>query len=164
MNKKELIWVDKEFAEKYKKFEGEENQRQIEIDALNEYMQSVKEDTRKNFKLDLEGIEEDAAVYRGSLLQVKQAFEKAKNEHYQTTYEMWENIDKEIPSITEKTQKVINILNPLSEKLNELNASIAKIEIWNIEKLVETMKMLSSLFGENEKMVKFLINNYKGEN
>ena len=157
----ELIWVDKEFAEQLNKLKTEGGEREQLLKALNDYMQQREESTRNQFKIHLETIEEDAAVYTGLLLQVKQSFQKAKEEHAKDTYDLWEKFEEELPSVREKVGKIVAELQPLATQLREINQEIGKIQTWDIGKLFEMIQQISELYGENKEMVQFLVNNYK---
>jgi archaellum component FlaC len=157
--KTELVWVSKEQAERYNKLESDDERYK----AFEEYMKTVSLETQKQFKADLEGIEEDVAVYSGLLLKVKQSYKNVQAEHYAATYKLWEDFDKELPSTSAKIEKIISTLDPLAKKLNELNNLIKTIKTWDVEKLIETIEKLSGMYGTNQKMVEFLVNNFKRE-
>lgn len=159
-NKTELIWVDKEFAKIYRELDQEKATTDEKVKAFSEYLDGIKNEVRTEFKLTLEGLEEDSAIFTGLMLRVKQAFESAKKEHYQSSYELWENFDKEIPSIKEKTEKIIATLDPLAEKLTQINDLLGKIQTWNFDKLIETVEKFASLYGNSKDMVEFLVNNF----
>ena len=109
----------------------------------------------------LEGLEEDAAIFSGLMLKVKQSFGKAADEHLQSSYELWENFDKEMPSTREKISKVISLLDPLEKKLKIITDLISKIDKWQIDKLNESISLMATNYGKSKEMVEFLIKNFK---
>lgn len=153
----ELIWVKKEFAERYKKIESDEER----IKVFEDYLKTIEKESQREYKANLENLEEDVAIYTGLMLKVKQAFEKAKDEQLKASYELWENFEKEIPKIKEKINKMIQVVNPVLEKTNELRDMLQKINTWDIEKFVNCVLEISNLYGKNKEMFKFLINNFK---
>lgn len=161
MNNEELIWVEKEFAEKYKVLKSDKSKREERIKVFNEYMQTIKNASAREFKANFENLEEDVAIYTGLMLKVKQAFEKAKNEQLDASYKLWTKFEDEIPNINEKIAQITNTLEPLIEKTNKLNEQFSKIQTWNIEKLVESMEKIANLYGTEKEMFKFLVNNFK---
>ena len=164
MKDRELIWVEKEFAVKYQELEKEESKNSERIKAFEEYMDKLEEKSKSNFKVNFESLEEDVAIYTGLMLKVKQAFEKAKNEQLNASYSLWEKFESEIPNIKQKTQKIIDELRPLQEELKKTSDLLAKIDTYNMERVIETVGKLSNLYGESKNMVEFLVNNYTKPN
>ena len=164
MKDKELIWVEKEFAVKYQELEKEESKNAERIKAFEEYMDKLEAKSKSDFKANFESLEEDVAIYTGLMLKVKQAFEKAKNEQLDASYALWEKFESEIPNIKQKTQKIIDELRPLQEELKKTSDLLAKIDTYDMERVIETIGKLSSLYGESKNMVEFLVNNYTKPN
>ena len=161
MDNKELIWVEKEFAEKFKILEKDASKNEQRIEALDEYMKTVSDKSKREFKSNLESLDEDVAIYTGLMLRVKQAFEKAKDEQLSASYALWEKFDAELPKVDEKIDTLIKTIQPLEEKINNLNDMLSKIQTYNIEKLVTAIKGASDLYGQDKKMFEFLIKNFK---
>jgi uncharacterized phage infection (PIP) family protein YhgE len=157
----ELIWVEKEMAEKYKSVRDTATKREEQLKIFNEYIEKICDDARREFKAQLESLKEDEAVYTGLMLHVKQAFEKAKNEQLTASYELWEKFEEEIPSIREKTNKMVDTLKPLTAELKEINSEIGKINAYSANSFIETLSNLSRLSAENKGMIEFLVKNYK---
>lgn len=161
---KELIWVEKEFAEKYKLIENDSNKSEERLKIFNEYMTTVSEKSKAEYKANLENLEEDLAIYNGLMLKVKQSFEKAKNEQLDASYKLWENFEKEIPSIEKKVKLLQDKLSPLSTELEKIKNIIDNIKIYDIEKLLKiTSELNGYLSYENNtsNILKFLFENYK---
>lgn len=154
--KNELIWVDKEFAKEYKKL-SEQNEK---IFALHEYLNTVKEETRKEYQQELECMKEDAAIYSGLLLQVKRSFGEAKQEHFAASYELWEEFEKDLPSVREKVEKITDELSPLKESIDELKKSIAGVDLYRIERVLEAVTKFNEMSETSKTVMRFLINNF----
>ena len=163
-NDRELIWVEKEFAEKYKLLDDKAEKRAEQIAMFEKYMETVKDQSKAEFKNNLQNLEEDVAIYTGLMLKVKQAFEKAKNEQLDASYKLWEKFDEEIPNIRQKTSQVISELNPLIGKLEEIDKLLSKIDTYNFERLITAIEKVNNLYGQNKEMFEFLIVNFKPEN
>jgi hypothetical protein len=160
---RELIWVNKEFAEKWKKLNEEKTTRDQQEIVFNQYMESVKVAVKRDFEANLETLEEDAAIFTGLMLKTKQAFEKAKNEQLDASYQLWENFEKDIPSVREKTQKIIDQLKPLSAQAAEINKSLSTIKTYEIDRITESLRAFFNLTGNNKKLFEFIINNFKSK-
>jgi spore coat protein CotH len=163
MNGKELIWVEKEFAERYNKLEAKANQREEQIAIFEEYMKTVSEKSKDEFKANLEALEEDAAMYTGLMLKVKQTFEKAMSSSFDSAYTIWESYDKERSKAYKQVTDIVKVLEPLEEKLNTINKLAGKIETWNIDRLIHSLDALNNLTEKSENMFKFLVDNFKDE-
>lgn len=157
----ELIWVDKDIAERYKELQGDNSKREEQIKIINDYIEGVCNKSKMEFKANLESLDEDVAIYTGLMLKVKQAFEKAKNEQLTASYDLWDKFNEEIPNVTEKIKEITNTINPLREQLDEINSLIRKIDTYDMEKLTNAVKELSSLYGTNKEMIEFLVKNFK---
>jgi hypothetical protein len=156
---KDLIWVDKAFAEKYKKLDLEEEKAK----ALDEYIETIEKKSKEDFKANLESLEEDVAIYTGLMLKVKQAFKAASDENLNASYELWENFDKQKPIIQKKIDTIISMLKPLKNEAHEISELLGKIQTWNIDKFVESLRSISDMQGTRKKMIEFLIKNFKDE-
>lgn len=163
MNDQELIWVDKKFAEEYNVLKSEKDQRDRQVEVFKEYMQSISEASKKEYRANFEDLEESLAIYNGLMLQVKQSFEKAKNEQLDASYKLWEKFEHDLPKTEKKVDNIIAVLNPLTVKLKELNDLIAQIRTWDIDQLAKSIEHLATLYGKNKTMVEFLVGNFHRE-
>jgi archaellum component FlaC len=159
-DKQELIWVSKEMAEKWESMTAKQTTRDEQEKVLNDYMETVLVKVREEYKSNLESLEEDALVFTGLMLKVKQAFGKAKDEHLNASYELWEKFEADIPSVTKKTEAIIKVLKPLKDELTEINGLIGKISVWEIDKLTQAVGCLADTYGRNKEMVEFLVKNF----
>jgi len=158
----ELVWVEKELAEKHKAIFSDKGKIEERKKVFEEYLEKVQNSSRQEFKAQLAGLEEDAAMYTGLMLSVKKTFEKAKNEQLTASYELWEKFEAELPSTSQKVEKLIKALNPLVKKVEELNGVMAKLQTYNIDKVADSVTRLSAMTGKNKEMVEFLINHFDG--
>jgi len=147
----------KEFADKYNSIISDAEK----IKAFDDYMETVKKETKDSFKANLESLEEDVLVYRGLMLNAKQSFEKAKNEQLNASYEMWEKFEKEIPSVKKKTQAIIDTLAPLKKELKEIEELLNGISTHRIDEFIKSINVLAGSYGKNKEMIDFLIKNFK---
>lgn len=163
MDNRELIWVEKDFAKKYNLLDKESGKNEERLKALDDYIVTVAEETRQDFKANLESLEEDVAIYMGLNLKVRQSFEKAKNEAFNASYTLWEEYQKELPNLEKKIKMFTDKLTPLAATINQTNELLGKIDTFNIEKVVNTIENISRLHGEQKDMIAFLIKNFKSK-
>ena len=160
MEKQELIWVEKEFAERWKEMTNAKATREQQITVFAEYMDSVNRAVKEDFRASLEALDEDAAIFAGLMLKVKQAFGKAKDEHLTASYELWEKFEAEIPSVQGKIDSLVKVLKPLKNELTEINDLIGKINTHDIDKLIRSVDLLSNSYGKQKEMVEFLVKHF----
>ena len=94
------------------------------------------------------------------MLKVKQAFEKAKNEQLTASYALWENFEKEMPSIHDNIENIVRVLDPLETRLNTINEKLGKIQSYNVDKLLETISKFDNLYGRSKEMFEFVVKNF----
>lgn len=163
MKHEELIWVSREFADKWKELTSKEETRGQQEAVFNEYMKTVSDKIKEDFRCSLESLEEDSIVFTGLMLKVRQAFEKAKNEHLTASYDLWEKFEAEIPSIQGKVAKIVDVLKPLKDELDRINALLGSINTFQIENLNQAISLFASNYSTNKEMIDFLVTNFKRE-
>lgn len=156
----ELVWVDQEFAEKLKRLDTERATREQQEKVFDEYIRAVTASIQRDFRANLEGLEEDAAIFAGLCLKTRQAFEKAKNEHLEASTTLWEKFDTEIPSVKKKTEAVVAELKPILDMVKAIDDGIKKIDIMRFDRLLECLRAMASLYGQERAMLEFLVNNF----
>lgn len=156
MSATKLIWVDEKFGEQYEALKSDEEKYK----AFEEYLATVSEKSKQEFKSNFETLEEDVAIYTGLMLKVKQAFEKAKNEQLTASYALWENFEKEMPSIHDNIENIVRVLDPLETRLNTINEKLGKIQSYNVDKLLETISKFDNLYGRSKEMFEFVVKNF----
>jgi len=159
----EIIWVDAELAKKWNALKDRGATKDQQEVLFNEYMKTVTDTARREFQCQLEGLEEDAAIFTGLMLKVKQSFEKAKNEHLAASYDLWEKFEADIPSTRKKVEAIVSELEPLRKQLAAINDLLGKINTYNIDRLGESISHLGSTYGVHREMIDFLVKNFKNK-
>ena len=158
MSEKEYIsaYVPKEFAEKFRKIDSDE-QKHI---AFDEYLKTVQEKSKAEFKANLESLDEDVAIYTGLMLKVKQAFEKAKDEQLNLSYATWEKFDEEIPSIKEKTSLIVSQLKPITEELEKIKNLLGDINTYRFDQVSQSIATFISLANGNKDLFEIMCKHF----
>lgn len=158
---RDYVYVDKRLAERMAAFdvigEGKE-------DAINEFIEKIREETRRDYQTTLESMEEDAALYAGLMLKVKKSFEKTKNESLSAHYQMWEQYDSERESIRRKVEGVVKELQPITRELEKISELMQRVNTYPFSKLVEAMSAMNGLYGEGKEMFEFLVKHFGEQN
>lgn len=156
IKKEELIWVDKETAQKYEDLKDDTDK----LIMINDYIESLKEETRQDYQSSLESMREDSVMYSGLLLQVKKEFEKTKNEGLSAAYKLWEDYDKEKSDILDKVDHINDALNPLLETLESINKQLDKINTYKFERVLDFISKFNGMSEQTKNVLKFLVDNF----
>lgn len=155
---KDLVWVPKKLADEINAYKDPFHDKVVEL------MENYIDDSKNEWKMNFESLEEDLLMYRGLMVKTKKAFQEAKEEQCGAAYELWEKIEAEIPKTQEKIDKLIKLFDPLEKKLDKLNNSLAKINTYQIERFTELVAKLDSILsceGQTSDMMVFLMENFK---
>jgi len=153
MKDKELIWVPKDVAEKFKSFENDVNTGEIVI----EFMEKSKKDIGKA----LEALDDDVLVFKAWSVKVKKAYKEALDAQLSSCYKLFEETDSQIPSIRKEVDKVKNTLDPLKKELDDIEKILSSINTYKMDRLLETISLISRALQDEsiKEVLKILINN-----
>ncbi len=155
---KDLVWLPKKLADEINAYKDPFHDKVVAL------MEKYIDESKNEWKLSFESLEEDLLMYRGLMVKTKKAFEAAKNEQCEAAYALWEKIDAEVPRTQEKIDNLIKLFDPLEKKLDKLNSSLAKIDTYQIERFTELVSKLDSILsckGQTNDMMVFLMENFK---
>ena len=155
-NKKEYVslYLPKELAKAVNDLKEGDTQNEIIL----KYIESCKTDMRAS----IESMDEDVLIFRGLMATAKRGFKETRDEYLDSSYAIWEETDKQLPSIKAKTEKLIKELKPLKDELDHINETIKSIDRFQIEKFVEFIAFFNNtVHGENENILKYLMETYK---
>ena len=153
MEDKELIWVPKEIADKFKSFEDDVEAGEIVIQYIDR--------SKRDMETALEGLDEDVIIFKGWSARVKKAYKEALDEHLKSSYAMFEDIDEQISPMIKKVTKVREDLDPLKEDIQDINRALEGMNTYRMEQLLETISLIkNALQNDNmKKILKMLVDN-----
>lgn len=156
MEEKELVWLPKSLAERIKGFTDNSEYEA----AIVKYI----EESKADFKINIESIEEDVLQYKAFMIKAKNAFREAKEEQLNASYELWDKFDGDLSKVRDYVSRVRKEIEPLKKDIEQLNSEISKISKWEIEGLLKLLQEINGqMYGETANMIKFLFDNYKKE-
>ena len=153
----EPIWVDKEFADKWKALNSGKATRAEQERVFDEYCKKVSSQVRKDFEYSLSSLEEDAVMFKGLMIKVRKAFEEAKNEHLEASEALWENFEKEIPSVKKKVDQLTKLVDPLTKQLDAITQQFSKINTYHLKQVVELVQLVSGLNDKNKNILELIL-------
>jgi hypothetical protein len=163
MEDKDLVWVPKKLANEINKYKDPFSDEVVKL------MEKYIDESKNEWKLSLESLDEDLQMYRGLMVQTKKQFEKVKTEQCEAAYALWEKFDEELPKLKSKADEIVKVLAPVEDKLNNIIDIMLEIDTWGIDKLLDTLSKLNSIMSSKSKtseIMMFLMKNYefgKGE-
>lgn len=141
---KELAWLPKTLVAKLKRSQDKGHQEKMILDFIT--------DSDRDLQYSIESLEDDVIRYKGAMLSARKAFEDAKNEQLDANYKLWEKFDEELPSLSEKIEKVTSKLSPVVEKTEELNSLLEKLSLYKIDNYLETIEKVQRTLEDKQLM------------
>jgi len=151
------IWVDKDFADKWKALKSKQATREEQEKVFDEYCKQITSQVRKDFEINLESLEEDAAMFKGLMIKVKKTFEETKNEYLEASEAVWEKFEKEVPSIQKNIDRLTKLIDPLSKQLDVVKKKFETISTYNYKQVVELIQLVSSLNDKNKNTLELIL-------
>ena len=150
---KEFVYVPKWLARQLEDLETGAEQEKIILGYLDR--------SREEIRTNVESLEEDIVQYRGMMIQAKESFRKAKDEALESSYALWEKMDKEHSKIRTKVKEVKEFMSPLSKEIGDINSKLDKLSVYKVEKILELLEKIKNADPKTRDMVAFLLNEYK---
>lgn len=141
-------------AEKVEHFKSD---KEIEETVLSYFA-----DSKRDFKVALEGLDDEVVQYKALMMKARQAFREAKDEQLEANYQLWEKYESDLKTLSQFTAKAKAQVEPIKREMEDLNKLMQGIDNWKLNDLLKTMESIRySMEGETGKMLKFLFENYK---
>lgn len=151
---KEIVWLPAGLAKKVKDIQ--------DVKYLEDEIVKYVEQSKRNFKIEIESIDEDILQYRAFMIKAKNAFKEAKDEQLQASYDLWEKYEDDLTKIRDYVSTAKQAVTPLKQELDEIKRLMQEIDKYGIKDLLELIKEINShYYGETANMLKFLFDNYK---
>lgn len=148
---KELVWLPKKIAKQVK-----------ELEDPNSFVLQYIANSKKDIQLGFEYLDDSIIQYKGSMVKYKKEFDEAYQVAIEANTKIWEKHEEKRKLIKADAEALKEDLEPLLETLKEINSLLSKVNSYQIEKLLDIVSKIScSLNGEQGKMIKFLVQNYK---
>ena len=162
MNYKELIWVSKELADEYKKFETVEEQERLVKKIIE----------RKGIDINDENelLSENMLQFKNVCLLHKKELEKVYNEQAEKLEKLWNDCGDITPKVRQHAKKIVaetssigKSVDDLNSKIDDLKRKVSNINVHIPEQLVRLAETVSSMDDKSLSILKQLleINNNK---
>lgn len=159
MSDKELLWVEKEFAEKVKQAESVSAQASV-VDEILQYK-------KRNMEYELQELEENMLVFKSVCLNFRKELDKVadlEDEKLQTiidrTCDIHSKVKQQSKEIAKGLQPITETLNNLESKLNKLSDKIDGINLYKVSNLLNSLERINTLDENSKDMFKFLVQSY----
>jgi hypothetical protein len=148
MENQELMFVDKQIADRIKNLE---NVDQIEV--INKILEERKQDMR----LDMENLESDMLQFKVFAMKYRKELEEVYKDQQDKAYKLWEKYNEELPRIQAAIQPVIDEVNKLTVVVDTLNNKLEKITSWEVDKLSKLIDSLRTLSTRDASRIREIV-------
>ncbi len=140
--KTEIVWVDKDFAETIKKLGSLESSK---VQIKKQYAS-----IRETSQIEIDNCEDDVKRLKESIDKRNRLLEEAA----QYDYDTWEEMDRKFRGYrTEIQQRMTDTM----KYAREINDQLKQIDIWKIDKLIETVEKFSRMSESDKDVLKKLL-------
>lgn len=149
MNDKELIWVPAKLKETLEKMNSDEEQLKIVEKYIN--------DRKLDISNDIEALDDDLLRFKAFALKYKTEIKAVYNEQSDILYKLFEDCGDIQSKMYLKIEETKKKLNPITEKIKEINFVLDKINIYKIEKVIELIEKFNRMSEEDKRLFEILI-------
>ena len=143
------LYVSKEKADEFKKLKG--------VIPDDDILQQYIDKTKSDIEIDLDNLDYDMLQYKATLSKWHKEMKSAYEELSDKGYNLWEEFDKNRPNFNKKMEQFLHAANPVKNVLTEINQNLTKINMWQIDKLLELIRTISMMSGKEKEMLQFLM-------
>jgi len=148
-NNRELIWVDKEIARKYKELESDTEKLKL----VNEVIKNKGLD----ITADIENLNDDLLRFKAFALNYSTEFEKTYKEQTDKMEKFHETNGYIFDKISTQTRKLQNEVSKISDEIKELNNQMDKIETYKIERMIGLIEKFNGMSSEDKRIFELIM-------
>lgn len=159
MSDKELVWVEKEFADKLKLAEGFKAQSEIVDEILSQ--------KKLDMENELRHLEDDMLVFKSVCLNFRKELDKvadAEDEKLEQiinrTCEIHDKVIAQSKEISKSFQPIDQTLHELSGKVEKINRQLDDINTHKMDNFLSIVERVEKMDEGSKKMLKFLMDRY----
>jgi len=160
MSDKELIWVQKDLAQKFNNLSSSEEQEKLVTNIIN--------DKKLDITNEMEYLEENLLMFKGVCLKHKNELTKVYNEEtskledmYDHVGEMRQGIDKSAKQLTDALIPLQKTVSDLKNDMKSISDELKHINVYGIERFLELVDKINAMDEGSKEMLKFLMKEYK---
>jgi len=146
---KELIWVPREIKEVLEKMDSDNEKLRI----VDEYINSRKVEITYT----IEALDDDLLRFKAFSLKYKTELQKVYEEQNAKLEKLFEDIGGMQDNIYLKIEQAKKQLNPITDKIKEVNKTLDNINTYKIERLIELLEKFNRMSEEDKRLFEILI-------
>ena len=150
-DKQELIWVDKELAEKYKELDSDVSKAKI----VNSLIRQKKFDVQD----DLESLEDDLIRFKGFSLSYASEFRKAYKSQSENIENIWEDSQDPINKINARTRSIKEDIISIRKDVEDVAESIENLDIYKLDRIVELIEKYNRMTDDDKQIFNIILSN-----
>ena len=146
-----MVWIDESLAAK---LEIVNDVAKLKTDGdLDKVIKMLTDDTNTM----AECLDENALRFKLHAQQTRDNYEKVVKEEVDKTYELWEKCEDLRADVRNKIDTFIPVFKSVNSELDKLNQSMANINTYRIEKLIELVYKFKEMSEEDKNMLAKLL-------
>lgn len=122
-----------------------------------EILQKYIEDTKRNIKLDLDGLNDDVLQYKALMSKYHRMMKENYDQIQDVGYEIFKEFEAKKPKFENKMKEFVNAAKPVNEMLKSIQDSLVKIDDWQINKLFSIVEKVANMSDKEKDIFKFLM-------
>ena len=148
-NNRELIWVDREIARKYKELESDTEKLKL----VNEVIKNKGLD----ITADIENLNDDLLRFKAFALNYSTEFEKTYKEQTDKMEKFHETNGYIFDKISTQTMKLQGEVNKIGDEIKELNNQMSKIDTYKIERMISLIEKFNGMSSEDKRIFELIL-------
>jgi len=146
---KELIWVSKEVKTIFESLDSDHEKLRI-VDEL------IK-DRKLGITQDIESLDDDLLRFKAFSLKYKTELQKIYEDQNDKLGKLFEDIGDISSKMYLKIEDTKNKLNPITDKIKEVNKTLESLNTYKIERVIELLNTFNKMSEEDKRLFEILI-------
>lgn len=149
MENKELIWVNKDIAKKYRDMESDQKKLEIVISTINQ--------RKTDITNDIECLDNDLLQFKAFALRYKTELTKVYKEQQIAFEKLFEEVGDIQSKMFCKTKEIKKELMPIKSEVDNINKLLSEISTYKIEQLIDIINKFNNIPDDDKKLFKILL-------
>jgi len=146
---KELIWVSKDIKVIFESLDSDHEKLRI-VDEL------IK-DRKLGITQDIESLDDDLLRFKAFSLKYKTELQKVYEDQNDKLGKLFEDIGDISSKMYLKIEETKNKLNPITDKIKEVNKTLESLNTYKIERVIELIDKFNRMSEEDKRLFEILI-------
>jgi len=144
MSNKELIWVSSELKDVYEKVDSDQEKLNIVEELIN---------SRKiDITYAIEALDDDLLRFKAFSLRYKTELQKVYDDQSEKLEKIFDDCGDIQSKMYLKIEETKTKLNPVTDKIKEINVALEKVNTYKIERVIELIEKFNRMNEEDKRL------------